>query len=221
MTQNKSVFETLRCIDVSDHVEKKNGLSYVSWAWAWDTLMKLYPTATSEVHEQNGRPWFDDGNTGWVKVSVTVEGLTRTEYLPIMDYRNKSIPAEKITSFDANTSVQRALTKAIARHGLGLYIYAGEDLPPEVDSTVVEDNPSQKAQKPTVKKDKNVDDESNKPLTDLQASTLKMIVNKYGNEALDVVNEFKVAMRIPSGAKLTQMQAGMLMQTFFSRGMRP
>jgi len=216
-----SVFETLRCIDVSEHIEKKNGLSYVSWAWAWDTLMKLYPTANAEVHEdRNSRPWFDDGNTGWVKVSVTVEGITRTEYLPIMDYRNKSIPAEKITSFDANTSVQRALTKAIARHGLGLYIYAGEDLPPEVDSTVVNDDASQKAQKPLVKKDKNVDEESNKPMSEAQRTKLRQIVQRYGNDALDIVNEFKVAMEIPNGVDLTAMQATMLLSTFLSRGMR-
>lgn len=220
--EKKSVFETLSAIDVSDHIEKKNGLSYLSWAWAWYILLKFYPSSTSEVYEdQNGRPWFDDGRSGWVKVSVTVEGITHTEYLPVMDNRNKSIPAERIDSFAANTAIQRCRTKAIGRHGLGISLYAGEDLPLEVAESKEDENPSEKAQKPIVKKDKHVDEESNKPLTDLQASTLKMIVNKYGNEALNVVNEFKVAMEIPSGAKLTQMQAGMLMQTFFSRGMRP
>lgn len=134
----KTIYETLRSIDVSEHIEKKNGLSYVSWAWAWDTLMKVYPKSTVKVvRNADGRFWHDDGRTGWVEVSVTVtdgeETIERSELFPIMDYKNNSIPAEKITSFNANTAIQRATTKAIARHGLGLYVYAGEDLPPDAE----------------------------------------------------------------------------------------
>ena len=132
MEEKKSVFETLKAIDVSEHIEKKNGLSYVSWAWAWAELKKVYPNAYYTVYEnKDGWNYFTDGRTGWVKTGVTVEGLEHIEYLPIMDYNNKSIPLDKITSFNVNTAIQRSLTKACARHGLGLYVYAGEDLPEE------------------------------------------------------------------------------------------
>ena len=130
--EKKSVFETLNKIDVGEHIEKKNGLSYLSWAWAWKVLKENYPDANYKIYEtENGCNYFTDGRTGWVKTGVTVNGLEHIEYLPIMDYNNKSIPLEKITSFDVNKAIQRSLTKAVARHGLGLYVYAGEDLPEE------------------------------------------------------------------------------------------
>ena len=129
MAQN-SVFEKLFQINVNEHVEKKNGLSYLSWPYAWAEVKKLYPEANYKVYEaEDGCIYFNDGRTAWVKTGVTVEGLEHIEYLPIMDYRNKSIPVENITSFDVNKTIQRSLTKALARHGLGLYLYAGEDLP--------------------------------------------------------------------------------------------
>lgn len=139
-------FEELTQIDVSKWVEEKNGLKYVSWANAWGELKKRYPTANYKVYErEDGVNYFTDGRTAWVKVSVTVraderfdvrrdatiyEDIEHIEYLPVMDFRNRSIPLESITSMDVNKAIQRALTKAIARHGLGLFgIYAGEDLP--------------------------------------------------------------------------------------------
>lgn len=127
---DKNYFEELNSINVSDKTEKKNGLTYLSWAYAWGELKKRHPNANSKVYErEDGRIYWDDGRTAWVKVSVSVNEIEHIEYLPIMDNRNKSIPVENITSFDVNTAIQRALTKAIGRHGLGLYIYAGEDLP--------------------------------------------------------------------------------------------
>lgn len=126
----KSIFETLNSKNVNEHVEKKNGLSYLSWAWAWAEVKKEYPAATYTVYEnENGWNYFTDGRTCWVKTGVTIEGLEHIEYLPVMDYRNQSITLDKVTSFNVNTAIQRSLTKACARHGLGLYIYAGEDLP--------------------------------------------------------------------------------------------
>ena len=125
-----SVFETLSKINVNDKVEKKNGLSYLPWAWAWSVAKQNYPAATYKVYEnQDGLNYHHDGMTGWVKTGVTIENMEMIEYLPIMDYRNQSIKVDKITSFHVNSSIQRSLTKALARHGLGLYIYAGEDLP--------------------------------------------------------------------------------------------
>lgn len=133
----KSVFETLNNINVNEHTEKKNGLTYLSWAWAWAEVKKNYPDATYKIYEnENGWNYFTDGRTAWVKTGVTIEGIENIEYLPVMDFRNSSIPLEKITSFDVNKAIQRSLTKACARHGLGLYIYSGEDLP----EVVVEQN---------------------------------------------------------------------------------
>ena len=126
----KSVFETLFEINVNDHVEKNNGLSYLSWPYAWAEVKKCFPDANYKVYEtESGCIYFTDGKTCWVKTGVEIAGLEHIEYLPIMDYKNKSISLENITSFDVNKSIQRSLTKALARHGLGLYLYAGEDFP--------------------------------------------------------------------------------------------
>lgn len=127
---NKSVFQTLFEVNVNDHVEHKNNLTYLSWPFAWAEVKKLYPSANYRIYEnENGWNYFTDGRTCWVKTGVTVEELEHIEYLPVMDYKNKSISADQVTSFDVNKAIQRSLTKALARHGLGLYIYAGEDLP--------------------------------------------------------------------------------------------
>ena len=132
--ENKSVFEVLNAIDCSEHIEKKNGLTYLSWAWAWQILKKHYPAATYQIYEDaQGRNYHTDGRTCWVKTGVSVEGIEHIEYLPVMDFRNASILVDKVTSFDVNKAIQRSLTKAVARHGLGLYIYAGEDLPDAAD----------------------------------------------------------------------------------------
>lgn len=128
--ETKSVFQTLNDINVNEHTEKKNNLTYLSWAWAWGEVKKNFPDAFYTIYErENGIPYFTDGKTCWVKTGVTINELEHIEYLPIMDYKNSSIPLERVTSFDMNKAIQRSLTKACARHGLGLYIYAGEDLP--------------------------------------------------------------------------------------------
>lgn len=125
-------FAELNSVNVNEHVEQKNRLSYLSWAWAWAEIKKRYPDSTYRIYEsENGCFYHTDGRTCWVKTGVTVNGIEHIEYLPVMDYKNKSIPLEDITSFDVNKAIQRSLTKAVARHGLGLYIYAGEDLPEE------------------------------------------------------------------------------------------
>lgn len=134
MEEKKSVFETLSGLDCSAHIEKKkqgDGLSYLSWAWAWHICKEHYPNATYTIYENpDGRPYFDDGRTAWVKTGVTIEGLEHIEYLPILDQSSHiSLPLARITSWDMNKAIQRSLTKALARHGLALYLYAGEDLP--------------------------------------------------------------------------------------------
>ncbi len=130
--EKKSVFAVLNAINVNEHTEKKNNLTYLSWAWAWSKVKENYPEAFYTIYEnKDGMNYHTDGRTCWVKTGVTIEGIEHIEYLPVMDYKNASIPLERVTSFDVNKAIQRSLTKAAARHGLGLYIYAGEDLPEE------------------------------------------------------------------------------------------
>ena len=128
-----SIFETLNKINVNDKTETKGNLTYLSWAWAWGEVKKVYPEATYTVYERETQygpvNYFTDGKTCWVKTGVTINGLEHIEMLPVMDFRNQAVSLERLTSMDVNKSIQRSLTKAIARHGLGLYIYAGEDLP--------------------------------------------------------------------------------------------
>lgn len=136
---SKSVFETLSTINVNDKVEKKNGLTYLSWAWAWAEVKRHYPNSTYTIYENaEGLNFHHDGKTAWVKTGVTIEDIEHIEYLPVLDFRNASITLDKLTSFNVNSSIQRSLTKAIARHGLGLYIYAGEDIP-TADETPVQE----------------------------------------------------------------------------------
>lgn len=126
----QSVFAVLNAINCNEHIEKKNGLSYLSWAWAWGIAKSYYPDAQYTIYDNpDGWNYWTDGRTAWVKTGVTIAGQEHIEELPVMDARNRSIPLENITSFEVNKAIQRSLTKALARHGLGLYIYAGEDLP--------------------------------------------------------------------------------------------
>ena len=128
--KTKSVFETLNAINLNDLKEDKGKMTYLSWAYAWGEVKKLYPDMTSTVYENvEGLNYHHDGKTAWVKTGITIQGQEHIEYLPVMDNRNASIPLERINSSDVNKSIQRSMTKAIARHGLGFYIYAGEDLP--------------------------------------------------------------------------------------------
>lgn len=123
-------FSVLNGINVNGKTEKKGNLTYLSWAFAWGEVKKLFPDATYTIYENaNGWNYHTDGKTCWVKTGVTVNGIEHIEYLPVMDNRNNSIKLDHVTSFDVNKAIQRSLTKAIGRHGLGLYIYAGEDLP--------------------------------------------------------------------------------------------
>ena len=140
--KNKSVFETLYAIDVSKKIKEKNGLSYLSWSSAWAEVKKIYPNVTFIVIPQimddfgNTRPWHDDGKTGWVEVSVTIEEESITETLPIMDFKNKAIPVENITSTDANKAMKRCLVKCLALFGMATFIFEGEDLPEEATKTL-------------------------------------------------------------------------------------
>lgn len=138
-------------VNVNDHKEEKNGLSYLSWAWAWAEVLKADPLANFEVNTFNGEPFMTVGDTAMVWVTVTIFGKPVTCWLPVMNSRNAPISIagrtfkdkygkdqiEKVDAFNVNTSLMRCLTKAVAMHGLGLYIYAGEDLP-EVEEVIKE-----------------------------------------------------------------------------------
>lgn len=117
-------------INVSEHTEKKNGLTYLSWAWAWAEVLKLDPDATWEAVEFNGFPAsFAPDGSALVKTIVTIKGKAKSCWLPVMNHRNQAI--KNPDAFNINTAIVRCLTKCISMHGLGLYIYAGEDLPEE------------------------------------------------------------------------------------------
>lgn len=147
MNENKSVFETLFEINVNDHIEKKKDLTYLSWPYAWAEVKKKYPNATYKIHlfGEKQLPYVFDENVGYmVFTDVTINDLTHTMWLPVMDSANKTMKStsytyntkfkkdilvEAATMFDVNKTIMRCLVKNLAMFGLGLYIYSGEDLP--------------------------------------------------------------------------------------------
>jgi hypothetical protein len=133
--EEKMKYAELRKVDVSKYVEKKNGLTYLSWAWAVDQLLQHDPAAQWEYAQP-----VMFGHTMMVFCTVNAFGVSRTAQLPVMNHRNQAV--ENPDSFQVNTAMQRCLAKAIALHGLGLYIYNGEDLPPseEGDATLTEED---------------------------------------------------------------------------------
>jgi len=147
-------YKELRQIDVSKYTEKKNGLTYLSWAWAVDQLLLADPKAHWFYPEY--QRW---GNgTVMVFCTVVANDIARTAQLPVMDYRNKAI--SEPDAFAINTAMQRCLAKAIALHGLGLYIYNGEDVPPDLGADVTADVAAKQAPKVAAphKKEKFFDD---------------------------------------------------------------
>lgn len=131
-------FKELSSLNVNDYVEEKNGLSYLSWMWAWYTLKTRYPLSYATVHEtEDGSLVWKDPKGCHVKTSVTIvweengelKEHTATEYLPCMDFRNKAIDYDNVDAMQINKTIQRSLTKCIARLGLGYYLYTKEDLP--------------------------------------------------------------------------------------------
>ena len=135
-------FGTLYAVNVSDHIEKKGGFSYLSWPYAVAQLRLADATATWEVRRFDGLPYLSTDLGVFVEVAVTVQGITLSQIHPVLDSRNRPLIAP--TAFDINSSIQRCLVKAIALHGLGLYIYAGEDLPVVThEATAANDAPTQ------------------------------------------------------------------------------
>lgn len=140
------IFNTLNGVNVNEHTEKKNGLTYLSWAWAWSEVKKIYPDTRYEIKMFDGKPYCYDEDLGYmVMTSVTINDLTYEMWLPVMDSNNKAmkkepytvktrykeITVEAATMFDVNKAIMRCLVKNLAMFGLGIYIYSGEDLPEE------------------------------------------------------------------------------------------
>lgn len=159
-------FLDMRKINVNDRVEKKDGLSYLTWSWAWDEFKQAYPEATYEVMKNDqGLPYFESNAGAMCYTRVTVNGLTHEMWLPVMDGKNKAMKSmpytysvrdfktkqqvektvEAFTMFDVNKTVMRCLVKNLAMFGLGLYIYAGEDLPHEDPPEPIDVTPHIKA----------------------------------------------------------------------------
>lgn len=164
-------FKKLNSINVNENTEKKNGLTYLSWAFAWMELKNVYPDATYQIRQFDGKPYLYDENLGYmVMTEMTVDGITHEMWLPVMDGANKAMKdkpytyevkeykfgkatgnmiekrVEAATMFDINTAVMRCLTKNISMFGLGLYIYAGEDLPEESEEKKKEAEEQKKAE---------------------------------------------------------------------------
>jgi hypothetical protein len=127
LVPRRELIKKLLNTNVNEHTEKKQNLTYLSWAWAWAEALKADSAATYKVEMFEGKPFVDINGTAMVFVTVTMFGKPMTCQLPVMDFRNKAIP--KPDAFAVNTAIMRCMTKALSLHGLGLYIYAGEDLP--------------------------------------------------------------------------------------------
>ena len=164
-------FENVYSIDVSKKTEKKNGLTYLTWASAWAEFKKVYPNATYKIKRfENNLPYVWDEKTGYmVFTEVTVDDLTHEMWLPVMDHRNKTLIDAGMT--DINKTIMRCLTKNLAMFGLGLYIYEGEDLPEG------EEQPKEPLDEALVKELKELD------------GTIELVATYYKTDVNSVTNE--------------------------------
>ena len=193
----ESVYNSLKAIDVRPKAEKKGRADYLSWAHAWDMLKSIYPQAQRIIYESEhtGLNYFTDGKTAYVKVGIVVNDLEHIDMLCVMDHRNKSIPIEKLCSFEVNKTIQRATAKAIAMHGLGLSLWTGEDVPSQPSEA--KEAPSKSSSEP-VRISLDVDDDN-------WAKVLKYVVaNKdQGFDALlkQLRTKYKVSTKVQKALK--------------------
>lgn len=196
--EKKTAFEILNAVNVNDHTEVKDTgkvkLTYLSWAWAWAEVKKRFPTASYEIIKFDGLPYVYDEKTGFmVYTKVTIEGVTHEMWLPVMDGNNRamldhpyevktkynSFTVQAATMFDVNKTIMRCLTKNLAMFGLGLYIYAGEDLPEEPDEDVkVKDQKKPKAQTKTQPKAQSVEQAQTNQTVDPERQKLLNAANE-------------------------------------------
>lgn len=202
-----TVFEELNDINVNEKTEKKKSggteLTYLSWTWAWAEVKKRFPEAHYEIVMHDGLPYVYDENTGYmVFTNVTIDGITHTMWLPVMDGANKAMKnkpytystkyngektVDAATMFDVNKTIMRCLVKNLAMFGLGLYIYAGEDLP-EVE--VEEHKTAQEVAKKKLEKIEAVQLEELKALLARNGIEEKFVLDLYKLKTLaDVTNQ--------------------------------
>lgn len=211
-----SVFEDLSKVDVSAYAEKKGMFTYLSWAWAVNELLTRYPKAEWEIHKWGvdgcRQPYMETKAGCFVQVTVNVDGVERTQIHPVLDNRNNTI--KQPNAFDVNTAIMRCLTKAISLHGLGLYIYAGEDLPQDLSTGSAKPvqkktttSTSTNGYKPSAKTG------SNKSTANQQNYIMKLredFMKKLGNEkALDTLGKIEKDVKLESlnVAELSKQQA--------------
>ena len=189
---DSNYFATLNAINVSEHIEKKGGFNYISWPYAVAQLRLAEPTATWEVRRFDGLPYLVCEAGVFLEVAVTVQGICLSQIHPVLDNRNR--PLQAPTSFDINTSIQRCLVKAIVLHGLGLYIYGGEDVPQAANEPNVE--PAAPQQQPAPQPDRF----GVKITRSQQAHILKLIL-ETGSDLQQVLRHFGVEALadLPSG----------------------
>lgn len=207
MNKKNSIFETLFSINVGNHIEKKNGLSYLSWPYAWAEVKKRFPDATYSVKlfGENNLPYVYDENTGYmVFTNVTINNLTHEMWLPVMDNFNKSMKSVKYTyssnyrknacveaasMFDINKAIMRCLVKNLAMFGLGLYIYSGEDLPENESEKI--SNLHVKSLKKLIENFENSDRLLENILKNYSVDKLENISEKQYLEILQKLNEWE------------------------------
>lgn len=201
----KNTFDILNAVNVNEHTETKDTgkvkLTYLSWAWAWAEVKKRFPSAQYEIIKFNGLPYVFDEKTGFmVYTTVTIDGITHEMWLPVMDGNNRAMLAhpyevktkynsftvQPATMFDINKTIMRCLTKNLAMFGLGLYIYAGEDLPEVSDDQVIKDSKPAET-KPATKKASTADD---KELARAKYQELIQYCSENGFDIKDVAKSF-------------------------------
>jgi hypothetical protein len=177
--------------NVNDHTEKKNGLTYLSWAWAWAEALKADPKASYKVEMFGDKCFMEINGTAMVWVTVTIFDKPMTCQLPVMDFRNKAI--QKPDAFSVNTAIMRCMTKALSLHGLGLYIYAGEDLPESADQEQTEEGVRRKGPGSVITPrggiGDDLPDDQKDFLRELAASIEQLVSNGQAIEALAMVKE--------------------------------
>ena len=213
MSETKATFtevwSVLSGIDCSKHVEKKNGFKYLSWPWAMGIMMDHYPNHSRYIHKNDNRYpcFFDHKGNGMVRVSVNIDELIRTEDYPVLNFNNKSILDPP--SFEINNSLKRAYVKCLAQYGLGHYLFAGEDLPPEITgSRDVEIAVAQRAYEKTVSRTAKKVKEPLVTAKQLKALSLLLEAHESGEGYL---NEILAWAKCGHIKELTQEQAGSLL----------
>lgn len=198
-------------LDCNKHKEKKNGFDYLSWVWAWTEVLRVDPLADFKaVNDPKGNDYWTDGKTARVVVEVTLHGITKSMSLPVMDFRNAAIPVEKLTEVDVNKSIMRCMVKCLAKFGLGLYIYAGEDLPSGMDGDEKKDDksvlPPNEGDKPTT------DDQMERPKVE-KRNKPKREVNAKAAAAWKAFKNLDAVVQLEDKAAVDKSWQNLLMNT--------